>query len=275
MPMKTRSTEEEGTTTANTTTEAESSTVTASTCTAPETKPITTTAATDPITSIITALRQLLPEQKDLPTYSGDLLDDPKPFLQKIEETASTKGDLNLLQAATKSLTGDAAKWWITVEPFITDYTELKTQFLKKFDDRRQTGKLHAEFFAREQRTESCNTFLQRKVRIARGLNISMHDHLHLVRDLLHPDIRCHLRCHMPETMLDLVQLATEIEEDVRSRSRPAAVDTTSNTQRPPNVPKCRYCPQYHFHRDCPVLANRQQDQGNGSVAGSNTRPSN
>ncbi|KAK5649587.1 hypothetical protein RI129_000616 [Pyrocoelia pectoralis] len=229
----------------------------------------------DPIKAIISALQQLQANKPELPTFAGEPLDDPKTFLVELEKKSPQDDDTAKLKTATKQLKGEAAKWWKTYEGFDLTYEEFKSTFNDQFDTERLRAKLHAEFLSREQKTETCQAFLQRKAQVAKRLRLDINQHLDLLKDLIHPRIRSFLRNTPATTILELVRLAVLYEEDQKAIPKEANAASSPPPERRPNMPRCHFCPEFHFHRDCPVSRQRQ-DQGNEQAAGiSHPRPSN
>jgi hypothetical protein len=67
-----------------------------------------------------------------------------------------------------------------------------------------------------------------------------------------------------PRTMDELVMGAKRIEEVLVNEKAPT---TTKNTT-PQQPPRCQYCPERHFHKDCPELQRLRDASGNGRGAG-------
>uniref|UniRef100_A0A1Y1K253 Retrotransposon gag domain-containing protein n=1 Tax=Photinus pyralis TaxID=7054 RepID=A0A1Y1K253_PHOPY len=211
----------------------------------------------------------------DLPTFSGDHLEDPTVFFSTLEQTIQTTDPTEKLKTAAAQLKGEAAKWWNSYEAFSPTYNDLKNYTREKYDSSKIRGKMQSEFFGREQGAESPQQFLQRKAQLAKRLKIPIGEHLELLRDLLHPRIRVAFLTTTPTSLLDLVRHAEEIENCNKAlpRNNQPRPSPPTPADRPPNTPKCHHCPEYHFHRDCPVLT-RRRDQGNGAAVGNNARPS-
>ncbi|KAK5640094.1 hypothetical protein RI129_007822 [Pyrocoelia pectoralis] len=226
----------------------------------------------DPVSMLVAAIEQMKPSQPELlPTFSGDQLEDPEKFFVTLEEASVTKDATEQLKTAIKQLRGDAAKWWKGFEGFQPTYQELKAETLDRYDNERVKGKLAAEFFGRDQKSENARTFLQRKAHLATRLKLPIADHTELLKELMNPRIRRFLHTTTTGSILELVRISEKIEND--HKAMPQGQDEA--TTREPNLPKCRFCPGYHFHRDCPTLLERHGNQGNGPAAGHPDRPHN
>ena len=92
------------------------------------------------------------------------------------------------------------------------------------------------------------------------------------ILETLKPSIKRVIRAADPKTFTDLMDGATQAEADeaeehpTRSKQEESVKKLSTSTHNPlnnretPRLPPCHYCPERHYHRDCPVLARRMRN---------------
>ena len=221
--------------------------------------------------AIIRALRAPLPS---LPTFAGHDHEDPQVFLTECEnhfkETATEISQWTRL--ACKALIEPASKWFEIYKSLALPWTKFKEVLLKRFSGTTTLMRLHAQLYSRKQGEKDITAvFLQQKYLLALRLQptASEEEIVAILLESLRPTIRRAIRASAPRTFTDLFDRAVEAELDEveeipkkdtkREDTRPKIVQTTSappagNPVNRPRLPPCNYCPERHFHRDCPVF---------------------
>lgn len=132
--------------------------------------------------------------------------------------------------------------------------------------------RLNAQLYSKKQgEKEPVTVFLQQKYLLAlRLLPDAEEDTLvPILLESLRPSIRRVIRAASPRSFGELLDRAVEAkldEADEQPQKEPKKEEprktpaqqrlSTLGDERRRNGPPCHYCPEYHFHRDCPVLRN-------------------
>ena len=137
--------------------------------------------------------------------------------------------------------------------------------------------RLHAQLYSRKQGEKDITAvFLQQKYLLALRLQptASEEEIVAILLESLRPTIRRATRASAPRTFTDLFDRAVEAKldeveevpkrdtkrEDPRLKAAQAApAPPAGNLMNRPRLPPCNYCPERHFHRDCPSFKNNFQ----------------
>lgn len=238
----------------------------------PQSSEIKTETSFDIIQQLLAGMQSLTAKPTvDLPTFSGGLLEDPTRFLDALADLSPQDTPTDRLLAAEKQLRGDAAAWWNAFTEVDRTYEDLKRMLLDKYDDIQVQAQLSAQYYGLKQTSrEAVKDFLQMKAKLAKRLNLQPQDHISLFIGMMLPEVRPLLRQPQPRTMLELIARAMTAEEDVREQAaakkalptpRPKQAEASTPLERRP--PRCHFCPEFHFHRDCPIFTRRNPTPGN------------
>jgi hypothetical protein len=199
-----------------------------------------------------------------LPEFSGLDHEDPKAFLEECKaKLANTDATLWREKVAAR-FRDAAAEWWGFNAPFARSFQDLERVLLSKYDSPAIKQKLISEFHGTKQADgESAVSFLAKKRLLSSRIYPDMTDEelTKLCRLLLNDELIKYSAFAPPRSMEDLIAGATEIEA-ILSKEK------TTKPATPQALPRCSYCPERHFHRDCPELQRLRDASGNGRGAG-------
>lgn len=162
------------------------------------------------------------------------------------------------IKQVTEKFNGAAASWYKKFESIDLDWPTFTRIAARKFDseDRKTTALIDLRVV--RQKNEPVALFLLEKMQLARRVAPEISDRalIQMLIKLLQPKIRDALILCTPATLDDLIDRAQELEEmhhgdEIQAKvesPRPHPLDKT----RP--LPDCKFCPEKHFHRFCPVL---------------------
>jgi hypothetical protein len=110
-------------------------------------------------------------------------------------------------------------------------------------------------------------SFLKKKRLLAKRIlpDTSEEELTNMCRPLLNNELIKYSAFANPRMMDELVMEAKKIEEVLANEKAPT---TTKNTT-PQQPPRCQYCPERHFHRDCPELQRLRDASGSAVGPGS------
>ena len=139
--------------------------------------------------------------------------------------------------------------------------------------------RLQAQLYSKKQtEKEPVAVFLQQKFLLALRLlpEAAEEEIVPILLESLRPSIKRVIRAASPRTIAELFNRATEAEADEaeehpRRETKKEELKTklpettqiksqlgfTASAQ---NLPRCRFCPERHFHKDCPTLANLRKN---------------
>ena len=226
------------------------------------------------MTALLTTPRPQLPE---LPTYGGLDHENPETYIvgcQAFFTAHNVPADYQV-PVATRGLRGDAEKWWQPYRflPFtFARYCEL---LRARFNNASILGRLQSDLYSRKQgEKESVTKFLQEKYLFFQRINPNTQEATMIttVLELIRPTIRKSLRDRTYDDYSALLSLAIKIEADDEEEQRVKARAAKSSSEKshseksstesrttPIRPPKCNFCPEYHYHRDCPIRKSRAE----------------
>jgi hypothetical protein len=177
--------------------------------------------------------------------------EDPATFLNHVVGNAAPETHLN---RATAQLRNEAALWWQAQRQLLPSYDDFKIAFLHRYDGEDRRNQLLASFYGQRQRNdEKAEDFLRKKRLLARRLAPEMEEKA-LVRfcsGMLQPELVVSIGIVHPTTMDDFIYGVCRMEDQLEKCRK----TSQNNTKR--FLPKCRFCPETHYHADCPVLKQR------------------
>lgn len=233
---------------------------------------------TDP--TILALQRMLTPRMTPAPIFSGFDHEDPEVFVTRSQthlETALVPPD-QWAETAAAQLRGDAAKWYGQYQALSLTWAQFTERLTTLFGSATVLGKLTSQLYGKPQgEKEPADVFLLGKIQLLRRLFPAAEDvaFIPIFAGLLRPNTRRIIRVVQPTTFEALLEQASQLEEDEAAArppqqrppqqprsngAQPGAPQGAPNSRRPP---QCWHCPNaFHFHRDCPTLA-QQSNQGN------------
>ena len=240
----------------------------------------TTTNAVMPALSFndwLSLIRAFQSPAPPMPEYSGRNHEDPQKFLNDCERHFSqARMDPGIwTQMVEKGLKGQAQTWWASFRGLSFSWEKFKEQLLAKFNSVTAIMQLQATLYSRRQgEKEAVAVFLQEQYLLAQRLCPTMTDVqvTTLLLEAIKPTLRRLIRARNPVTFATLLDYATQAErdeadcaprketskkEDAKSQPIQEAGQRQSNER---SLPPCRFCPDRHLHKDCPVLAAYHRD---------------
>lgn len=210
------------------------------------------------------------------PEFSGLDHEDPQKFLVNCERYFSqAQTDENQkTQLLVKGFRGEAQKWWNLFKDLSLSWVDFKDSFNRKYCSPTALMRLQASLYSQKQGDrEPVAIFLQQKYLLSQRLVPSMAqpDLTILLMESLKPTLRRLVRPTAPKSFSELMEasiLAEQDEADCTPRKPvstkeevPKKVTPEPSTSKPSQLPQCRFCPERHYHRDCPVLATKRSEQ--------------
>lgn len=221
------------------------------------------------------ALRQALCRQlPTVPQFHGLDHEDPERFITRCTEyfEALHIPDERRTRTASKGLKGAAETWFRACKEMDLDWDRLAELLRLRFNSRQIKSEIAAKLYGVQQgEKEPVGPFLQRKYMLFQRVRPT-EDEATKVEALIgtiKPSIRRFLRSQEINDYAGLLTIALQLEADENDSRNKAKGNTTkmipSETNNGKNKdrqqssnPKCRFCPEYHWHRDCPVFQKRQ-----------------
>lgn len=206
------------------------------------------------------------------PHFSGNDHEDPEVFLRECE-TFFAQSNIEQSQwtrLAGKALREPASKWWETFKSLSLTWDKFREMLRQKYASNTNMMRLNAQLYSKKQvEKEPVTVFLQQKYLLALRLlpNAEEEVIVPILLESLRPAIRRVIRAASPRTFGELLDRAVEAEldeiedqprkETKKEDPRKSQVHqrlTHPEDDRRRNAPPCHYCPEYHYHRDCPVF---------------------
>ncbi|KAK9716791.1 Retrotransposon gag protein [Popillia japonica] len=225
------------------------------------------------VPQLAAALRRIIseapPQTQPLGKFSGQLVEDPAVFLQRLEvhlrnHQLQTPEDID--DAILPHLTGEAATWYGRNQASFLTLAEFQRRFRAEFTGYKRQKALRDATEVQQGPREPVTAFAQRLRRLCLRLNPDWPEAA-LVDHIICKMTDCYclpIAQANPQSMEELYQ-ACEKWESLLERRNATPDPRTSERPRPqpdqpkernaaPNQrhPKCWFCPGYHFNRDCP-----------------------
>jgi hypothetical protein len=216
--------------------------------------------------------------------FSGYETEDPKVFIENCEtyfrESATPGGQR--VRIADRYLEGDAAQLWAAYKNIAISWERFRECLCAKYANPTLLTDLTAKLYGeKQQEGEEVRTFLEQRHILARRLLPGLREAeiAHPLFGTLKSSLKRILRVATFQTVEELISLASGIEED-EDMMRAEGEWTTARhkrplkSQQPPDQrngskrraieppagpPKCRFCPEYHWYRDCTKRPRIQQ----------------
>ncbi|XP_051155402.1 uncharacterized protein LOC127277975 [Leptopilina boulardi] len=210
------------------------------------------------------------------PEFNGLDHEDPQKFIESCEryfQAARTENDQRT-QLVGKGLRGDSQKWWALYKNLSFTWEGFQEHFLNKYSGPTVVMRLQASLYSQRQGDkEPVAVFLQQKYLLAQRLNttFSAVELTNLLLESLKPTLRRLVRPTNPRSFPELLESAIKAEQDEADCAPRKPAPSKEEPQRkagpevpqskPQRLPACHYCPEFHYHRDCPVYqAQRKQN---------------
>jgi hypothetical protein len=196
------------------------------------------------------------------------------------------------VRAASRTLQGDAARWWSSYSYTPTPWDSFKSQLREEYSHKKLLMLLKVKLYGEIQDlNEDVTVFLRYRQRLALRLFHPVEKDI-IIQTLfvtLHPSINCHLQRGVYKTVEQLIKHADYVQDNLEalqrleteaSRGPPktlqgpltqrARISTSAQTSRrrappippkdktdktrssAPQLPRCHFCPGRHWHRNCP-----------------------
>ncbi|KAL1447768.1 hypothetical protein WDU94_013913 [Cyamophila willieti] len=227
----------------------------------------------------------------NLPDFHGRQDEDPIEFIHNCEanlEAAACHPD-RWIFAVVPKLRDRAKDWWISQKNVCRTWHNFQQALIAYFDSPVQKVTNQARFYGETQlENEPCESFVGKKLQMWRRLHPHGldNDAVAPILQLMKPSIRPYLIINPPQSIQQLLLLSNNIEQastQTAKQEPPTQSETRRNHrnfedgrrphrdqkhfQPPPlqpfQAPKCRMCPGYHLHRDCPQRTNFAPPRGN------------
>lgn len=187
---------------------------------------------------------------QDLPQFSGTDTDDIHAFLEECEtyfvENATIESHKGRM--AARWLDGPAAEWFseLGLHPL---WPRMKQLLKGHFANPSIVAGRIMRLFRQRQGSESAETFVTHKVEQFRNLLPTVPEEVqnNIIYDLAGRSLQSAVSL-IPKTCDELIAISMRIPAD-RPVPAPRKIAPVSR-----QLPQCRYCPERHFHKDCPTL---------------------
>ncbi|XP_064214537.1 uncharacterized protein LOC135266972 [Tribolium castaneum] len=198
-------------------------------------------------------------EPLPLPEFFGENHEDPQRFLDTCLLRINNDNQEIRLQRIVSQLRGPAKEWWRLNGSLIPTYEDFTAAFLNRYNGVSHLFKLKASLYGDGQRNENVEHFLRRKWLLAKRVAPELPESqlVRLTAGLLTPELAAASGTVFPQSMNDFIEAMIQVEEN-RKRL------PSNHTRQPPSLPKCRFCPGFHFHRDCSAKPPPEVDKQDG-----------
>lgn len=158
-------------------------------------------------------------------------------------------------------------------QPLDFDWGKFQELLYSRFDNPVIVSRLNAQLFSRKQGDrESAGIFLQQKILLYKRIRDNEEESTRVTTllELLKPSLRMVIRPSKSQTLTCLLSKAIEAEYDLGDQQAPPPRPRKEEQTKPPPTtktpdttgpPKCWYCPERHFNRDCPVNIQRLKEK--------------
>lgn len=209
------------------------------------------------ITQLSTSVK---PPIIDKPTFSGNPLEDPDVFIKDVEEVMQTAqtSPSKKTKFAAECLTREAAEWYQLRRDLVLSFEEFKEDFLEHFNHPRILAKISGNYFGkRQQQGEAVAVFLATKQKQAARIQRNAKNDIPTIISLMLPQMELHLPKH-PKDLRSLRNVAIDLEEMLKKTGQLPKKSSTKEIKptEESTLPKCRFCPGRHWHKDCPSRSN-------------------
>lgn len=213
----------------------------------------------------------LFGHQPLLPEYHGFDHENPVRYLERCTEyvEAYTIADQQRVKALEKGLKGEAEKWWQCYRGMEVDYARYQNLLTNRFDNETIRSDLISRLYGKKQTEhEPVGPFLQQKYMLYQRLRPDEPEATRITTliSLLNPSLRRAMRAHQFDDFSELLTKVLQAEQDeddgtgqTKKAKKEAPAEASKGTKKTGNAPKCWHCPEFHFHRDCPVFKEKQK----------------
>lgn len=203
------------------------------------------------VTKLLEAVATLISRQSSLPearpSFAGLPSEDPEVYLRQVEDYAARNPQPDLTKFAANQLKGAAAQWFRSYVELSLSWVQFRELLIRKYASAEVTANLLSKLYGQKQvANEPAEIFLRKKIELFRRLqpSVSEEEAVKILIELLTPALRPYLRMGSLASFEELLERASVIEGDL--------AQLKSSAPRREEPPKCRMCPGYHYHKDCP-----------------------
>lgn len=213
-----------------------------------------------------------------LPEYHGHDFEDPRDFARKLNKyfnQAHITDEYEKVAVAGKQLRLDAARWYSLYKDLPLDYGTFLQRLDHKFNSTSVLALARSKLYGETQeQDEPVSLFVMRKRTLFSRLDPAVPEGIMIdtIIEQLQPEIRSRLRAYNFMNIEDLLNIATQIESDLKiiqgrvrippnpyRAQRPNPPPANVNAERPRAPNTCRRCNHAHLYVDCPLR--RQENQ--------------
>lgn len=206
------------------------------------------------------------PYVRPIPDYDGT--QDPAIFLRQMEDycNAARVPAEDISRVVLARFKGNVADWARAFGELGLEWPRLRSHILSRF--KKQGGKdaARAELLTKKQTAhETTSAFLVRKQQLVEETG-PLEDEVYILSSLLRDPIQERMWQRRVASLGEMIEFAFELERTGRDRPPPVSTERpkpTPTTQPEGGPPQCRYCPERHWHRSCPVRARKAKPSGN------------
>ena len=250
-------------------------------------------------------LRTLVGQNLDLPEFSGKDYEDPNVFIRGCVDSF----EVNRIEAhsrvrlAARCLKDDAARWWVIYKNMNLSWAKFCELLRNRYASQSLMMKLSAKLYGQQQTDkESTGLFLEQRHLLARRLlpNATEEQIIAVLLEALRGSTKKLLRSSNFDTVEELITRAIQIEQDEAEErnsgrriaptlaqpalyAKPkqatpgtgaAANGTPAQANASRLLPRCHFCSERHWNRDCPANPHRQSENSRGATGGAEPTPS-
>lgn len=155
----------------------------------------------------------------NIPKFYGNPENDPNEFIEKCESNlvAAACPPDQWLYAVTPNLKDRAKDWWVAQKLNCVTWQDFVDRFTRFFNGPSQLVRAQAQLYGEAQLpTESCESFIAKKLQMWRRLNQHLPDHHAIapIIQLMRPSIRPYLITTPPTSIDQLLSISSDIERD-------------------------------------------------------------
>ncbi|XP_063218634.1 activity-regulated cytoskeleton-associated protein-like [Bacillus rossius redtenbacheri] len=161
-----------------------------------------------------------------LPEFSGHPYEDPEKFTRACQDRLARYGvpQEEWTECVTEQLRGPATDRWAMTGEYGVEWEDFAPRLEARFNAARARAQCQRALFCEPQRAdEDVETFIRSKMRLHRRLDAGgpVNAALDVTVELMKRELRLHLWGAVDRELEDFVQLAKEIERDLRLSPRP------------------------------------------------------
>ena len=248
-------------------------------------------------------LRALVSTNLELPEFAGRDHEDPEVFIREcITSFNVNRTEVHArVRLASRGLKENAAHWWAAYKNLNINWDKFCELLRNRYASQNVLMRLSAKLYGQPQsEKEGTGMFLEQRHLLARRLLPEAPEGkiIAVLLEALRGSIKKLLRSSNFDTVEDLISRAVQIEQDefeernANKRYAPPATPSSAQTQKPKTsaptlaassggntnlaqsnatrpLPRCHFCPERHWNRDCPHNPRSQTTENQRGVTDS------